>query len=323
MRAIIALILPSLVLLMSVLPTSAAGAKTLAERLGYEATDRLVIIHGDDMGMCHSANRATEAVLEYGLVGAASIMMPCPAAEEAVAYGQTHPQADLGLHLTFTAEWKDYRWGPLAPRAEVPDLLDPDGFLWHGTEQVAMKATPAEIEREARAQIERALALGMHPTHFDTHMGVMFARTDYADVYARLAIEYHTPCMMFEPTERVLAGAKAEGIPYPQDAVKRLKAAGFPLIDNFVFGGPGNGTEGYRQRWYVRQLRALPPGVSILIIHAGFADEELKGITGSAPQRDHDRRLFTSPEMRRTLERLGIKPIGWREIAALVPGREG
>ena len=306
-------------MLAAALAASGALAETLAERLGYGPTDRVLLIHGDDM-MCRSANRATIEVLDYGLVRAASIMMPCPAAEEAVAYARTHRKADLGLHLTHTSEWREYRWGPLAPRDEVPGLLDPDGFLWHGTEQVAVAASPAEVELETRAQIERALELGIEPTHLDTHMGVMFARPDYTDVYVKLAIEYRTPCMMFAPTEAVLKGASEMGLQYPVQAAERLAAAGFPLIDSFVVGG-ASGDEGRRERWYRRQLRALPPGVSILIIHAGFADDELKSITGSANERDHDRRLLTSAKMRRTIERLGIKLTGWREIAALVPGR--
>src|SRR5262245_48607475 len=80
------------------------GGKTLAERLGYKATDRLLIIHADDVGMCHSVNVATIQAMEKGVATCASIMMPCPWMPEIAAYCREHPNADFGLHLTLTSE---------------------------------------------------------------------------------------------------------------------------------------------------------------------------------------------------------------------------
>jgi hypothetical protein len=118
-------------------------AQTLAERLGYGPAEKLLIINGDDTGMCHTANVATIDALERGLLTSATIMVPCPWFPEIVDYAKAHPEKGFGLHLVQTSEWVRYRWGTVASRDQVPGLLDPDGDFWHETPQVYAKATPA------------------------------------------------------------------------------------------------------------------------------------------------------------------------------------
>ena len=78
--------------------------KNLAERLGYPKDAKLVIIHSDDLGVSHSENAASIMAMEKGSVSSASIMVPCPWFSEIAAYAQSHPAADLGLHITLTSE---------------------------------------------------------------------------------------------------------------------------------------------------------------------------------------------------------------------------
>src|SRR5829696_2193151 len=145
-----------------------AQDRSLAERLGYPRDAKLVIVHADDLGMSHSVNAATIKAFESGLVNSGSIMVPCPWLPEIAAYARANPQADLGLHLTLTSEWTNFRWSPVSPRDRVPSLLDKDGYFRLTESEAAKYADPKEVELEVRAQIERAKAAGIVPTHLDS-----------------------------------------------------------------------------------------------------------------------------------------------------------
>jgi predicted glycoside hydrolase/deacetylase ChbG (UPF0249 family) len=165
-------------LLASVTGGLSAEKRSLAERLGYKPTDKILIINGDDTGMCHAANLATIESLEKGLMRSATIMVPCPWFPEIAAYAKQNPEKDFGIHLCHTSEWGRYRWGPVTDREKVPGLLDADGYLWQGVEDVYKHAKPEEALVEARAQIKRALAAGIDVTHLDSHMGTLQLNPD-------------------------------------------------------------------------------------------------------------------------------------------------
>ena len=290
-------------------------AETLAEKLGYSAEDKLLIVHADDVGMCHSVNRATIDALEKGMVTCGSIMIPCPAVPEIAEYCRKHPEADLGLHLTLTAEWQDYRWGPVAPRSAVPGLLDPDGFMWHGERDTARHASAAEVEKEVRAQIDKALQLGIKPTHIDSHMGTLFVRPDYFQVYIKLAKEYGIPPLVVEYRPELALRLGEELANALRVLAEQMKATGFPVLD-YIIPDVGGTLETKKQR-YEQALRNLKPGVTEIIVHLGYADEELRGITNSAAMRQLDYEFFTAESTRKLIDELGIKLIGWKEFEKL------
>src|SRR6478672_9982740 len=163
--------------------------KTVAERLGYPADTKLVIVHADDLGMSHSINEASIKAFSSGLVNSGSIMMPCSWVPEIAAYARTNPQADLGLHLTLTSEWQKYRWRPLVAGGSVPSLLDADGYLYLTEREAASHVNVLEAEKEIRAQIERAVKLGIRPTHLDSHMGTLYQTKELFEMFVRVARE--------------------------------------------------------------------------------------------------------------------------------------
>src|SRR6185369_5472 len=167
--------------------------KSIAERLGFPKDAKLLIVHADDLGMAHSVNVATMKAFEIGLINSGSIMVPCPWLSEIAAYARTNPQADLGLHLTLTSEWTSLRWGPVSSRDRVSSLLDKDGYFYLTETDAAAKADPKQVELEITAQIERARALGIQPTHLDSHMGTLYQNKALFEMFLRVARSQKLP----------------------------------------------------------------------------------------------------------------------------------
>src|SRR5215472_4190760 len=172
----------------------ASEMKSTAERLGYAADAHVLILNADDFGMCHDQNEGVMTGLTAGLFTSSTILVTCPWFEEAAAFARNNPDADLGVHLTLTAEWDAYKWGPVSPRHAVPSLVDERGYLWQTVPQVYEHASLDQAEAELRAQIERALAAGIDVTHLDSHMFILHnRRKDLQQVYLRLARDYSLP----------------------------------------------------------------------------------------------------------------------------------
>lgn len=301
----------ALVLLVLCLTAGAWGQppEPLAQRLGYPEGTKLLIVHADDIGVAHSVNRASIAALETGLVNSGSIMAPCPWFPEIAAYARSRPQLDLGLHLTLTSEWKHYRWKALA--ASAASLHDDHGFLHSNTADVARHADLGEVEREIRAQVERAHEFGVRPTHLDTHMGSLFASPQLFQIYLRVGRDYGLP--VFLPRDALEARAPGILAQLPPDVL---------LIDHVVMATPEVAADGW-EAFYTQALENMQPGVTEIIIHLAYDDAEMRAVTvdhadfGAAwRQRDFD--FFTSDRFARLLKENAIRLIDWREIGSLI-----
>jgi predicted glycoside hydrolase/deacetylase ChbG (UPF0249 family) len=266
--------------------------------------------------MSHSANLGTIDAMEKGIVSSASIMVPCPWFVEIAEYAQAHPERDFGVHLTLNCEWKRYRWGTVASRDRVPSLLDKDGYMWSRVEQVGEHAKAEEVEIELRAQIERAQQFGIPFTHLDTHMGSVLARPDLVRVYVKLGLEYDVPILFLGKYSDELAKEWPALVEEGKQLLPMLRERRLPVLDQLAqFYGAQPGMT--RREAYLQTLRQLPPGVSQLIVHCGYEDAELKAITGSAPERDEDRRVFCDPEVIQLVKDQGIQVINWKQFRAM------
>ncbi len=289
-------------------------ARTTAARMGM-GDAKLLMVHADDAGMCHSVNLATREALLSGSVQSASIMVPCPWFSEMAETAREHTDLDIGLHLTLTSEWKYYRWRAVAPAEKVKGLLDTEGYLWRDVRSVAGHASAAEVETELRAQIERARRFGIRFTHVDTHMGTLYARPDYFEVYTQIAKEAKVPCMMPRPT----AEAAVELSEYPITAamLEAKERDGFVLLDRLVTGVRGTTFEERRES-YRQLVRTLKPGVTKLIVHLAKDNEEIRAVTNAWEQRWSDFRFWTSGEARALLRENGVRPVTYRELGRVL-----
>jgi predicted glycoside hydrolase/deacetylase ChbG (UPF0249 family) len=289
---------------------ASAQTQTLAERLGYPKDARLLIVHADDLGMAHSVNAATIKAFESGLVNSGSIMVPCPWFSEIAAYARANPQADLGLHLTLTSEWTTFRWGPVTSKDRVRSLLDKNGYLHLTESDAAAAADPKEVELEIRAQIERARAFGIQPTHLDSHMGTLYQNKELFEIFLKVAREYKLPVRV----ARAWFG-QADFLPStlkPEDV----------FIDRTLDVNTAVAPADWA-RFYTEALKKLEPGVTEVVIHLAYDDGEMRGATSDHPNwgaawRQRDLDFFTSDAFRQLLREQQIKLITWRELGKLM-----
>jgi predicted glycoside hydrolase/deacetylase ChbG (UPF0249 family) len=281
----------------------AAQTRTIAERLGHPRDAKLLILHADDMGVAHSENAATFDALDEGAVNSGSIMMPTPWVTEVVEYAKKNPNADLGLHLTLTSEWLTYRWGGLAPRDQVPSLYDPDGTLPKLTQTVVARAKPDEVEKELRAQVDRAYALGLKPTHLDSHMAALYSSPALYRVYVKVARSYRLPFTFHGAMPPESRAAITENDIFPGTIIMAEQAK---PRDQWM-------------RYYLDAIRNLKPGLTEILVHLGHDDSELRAVTAGynvydAKWRQMDYDVLTSAEFRQALKDNDVVLVTWRDI---------
>jgi chitin disaccharide deacetylase len=272
--------------------------------LGYPPDARLLIINGDDLGMCHAGNAATFDAMEHGVMTAASLMLPCPWAFHAVQHLRDVPTLDVGVHLTLTAEWPSYRWGPLLGAARCPSLVDQDGFFYHDHVLVHERADLAEARAEVEAQMERAYALGLDPTNIDGHMGTFSADRRFLDLEVEMARRYRLPLRVHPGRRPERAGAEA---PTPLDLT------GLMTVDDRL--GIALRDPAALQQQLLADLRTLRPGVTELGLHAALPTPEAQASMRDWEARAEAYRLVRDDdEVRQLIDDLGIVLIGWRQL---------
>lgn len=304
----------ALELSLAALPPEARAQPTLQERLGHTKDARLVIVHADDLGEWHAVNAAALRAFETGLVNSGAAMPACPWFPEIAAWSREHPEADLGLHLAVTSERTAYRWGPVASRDRIPSLLDPGGYLQLVQVEAAKHADAREVEVELRAQVERALHLGMKPTHLDSHQAVLYQRADLFEALVRVSRDYRIPLG--------LARSHVEAQPF----LATILGKDAPLVDRAFDIPPSVPAEKWAD-WYEAEIRRIGPGVTEIVMHPGLADAELVAATAERPtwgaawrQRDFD--FFTSDRFRRLVREQGLAFTTWRAVAAAPPAAQ-
>ena len=290
---------------------------TYAERLGWPEGTRAVIMHSDDLGMHRDANLGTIKAIEEGICNSASVMMPCGWVTQWRDWLEENPDFCNGLHITLTSEWQRYRWPPLSSYEETPGLFDADGYMHRSVAAVAANATPEEVRTEIMAQLNMARRMGMDITHLDTHMGTLFARPDYTQLYVEIGIQEQIPVMIMGGHMRRLVGDNPQyraRIDSARELAEHAWENGLPVLDDLQSDITGLGPYEEKKAELIKRLRELEPGVTQFIVHCTEPSEVFSDISGSGPNRWSDVEVLIDPEVQQVIEEEGIVLTTWREL---------
>ena len=277
---------------------------TLAERLGYPADARLLIVNCDDLGKSHASNVGVYQALREGVATSAGLMVPCPWAREAAS---RYRGEDVGVHLTLNAEYDLYRWGPIT---HAPSLLDGDGGFPRTLVDLWDHADVDEVRKECRAQLDRAIYWGFDVSHLDCHLGALELRPEFFDVYLELAVDFALPIRLGDAsTERIVGFpfrqlAAEEGVIFPDHCVRVRRAGSRRVIED--------------------ALVDLPPGVTEVHLHPAVDTAELRSLAPDWPASVDDLDLVTAPGGLGALaRRSGVRLIGYRALRDLQRSEAG
>ena len=283
--------------------------ENIAEKLGYNESDKLLIIHADDLGLSSSVNNATFKALVDGSVNSASVMMNCENIVEVSEFSKKNPNIDLGVHLTVTSEWKYYKWDGVLESIKIPSLIDYNGNLYETKKEFILNANASELKKELQAQIDLAKSMNINITHIDSHEGALFFKKEFFEIYLEIAKE--NELAVFVPD--LVTAQFDETLTQPENLV---------VIDDFYMAENGIELEAMED-FYIDILNNLKPGLNQLIVHLGFDDNEMKKITIDHPNfgskwRFYDLNIVSSKKFKQALNNNNIKLVNWREIQNII-----
>ena len=291
----------------------------LLKKLGYSDTDRLVIVHTDDIGMCHASLTAFEQLWDFGTISSGAVMVPCPWFPATAELCRKNPDVDMGVHATLNAEWGGYRWGPISTRDPQTGLIDPDGYFhqWHPA--VYEKATPEAVAAEVNAQVERALAAGVDVTHIDSHMGTIM-HPKFVQTYLQIGVRHALPNMLPRASAQGfwMMGVTDESLAFYVPILQQFEAQGIPMLDGLSAMPLDHADDhiGIAKKL----LSEVPAGITHFILHPSVDTPELRAITRDWPARVANYNAFMSQELKDFIKNSGIQLIGYRQLRDAMRG---
>jgi len=287
------------------------------KKLGYSNDDRLVIIHTDDIGMCHASIQAFAELVDFGVISSGATMVPSSWFPQVVAFCRQHPKVDMGVHLTLTSEWDNYRWSPVSTRDLNSGMIDAEGYFYRQSEETQLNGNPEAIQTEIQTQVERAVSAGIEVSHLDTHMNTV-AHPKFINSYIQLALQYRLPFLFPRQDEAGFRklGLDSEIASIAAGLVNSLEEQGMPLVDyasGLDLDKPLNRLEQAKQA-----LSNLPNGITHFIIHPSIETSELKAITPDWQCRVADYKTFMDEKLHRHIEGIGVHIIGYKTLKYLL-----
>lgn len=292
----------------------AATAETFAERLGWPEGSRVLIINCDDVGLSLASSQGAVEGLEAGIVTSVTMMMPTPwVVWFNNLYLTKNPDTCVGLHLQLCNEWDQYGISPVAGKLAVPGLVDLDGCFWDNNKLLLENATADEVETEIRAQLDRAVTMGIRISHLDSHMGSLYAREDYMERYVKIAIEKGLPIRIAHGVPGGFADVNGERIQMHRKFTQKIWDAGLPVLDDLHSQSYDWETTDKTQ-YFVRDIRNLKPGVTEMVVHLTKPDDVIGVITDNRTKLYGDYYALTDPKILRVIEEEGVILASWTEL---------
>lgn len=293
-------------------------ANPALKRLGFSESDRVVLIHTDDIGMCQSSVSAFKALWEAEAISCGATMVPCPWFNTVADYCAERPDVDMGVHATLTSEWHAYRWGPMTAG---PGLADEEGQLHKTCAAVAQQATPEAVRAELEAQVNKARAASIPISHMDTHMGAVMHGPFY-EAFADIALTAGiAPFALRLTADQWSAGGySAETCATLERRIFGMEADGVPVLDRILSVTLADGDD--RVSKTKAALSGIRPGqISYFILHPSEDTPETRAISPDWRSRVADFDMFRSGEIAEHLAAENIHVVGYRVLQELMPER--
>jgi len=290
----------------------------LLKKLGYSESDRLVIIHTDDIGMCQASLQAFQDLWDFGTISSGAVMVPCPWFPATAEFCRQNPEVDMGVHATLNAEWDSYRWGPLSTRDPHSGLLDEAGFFPQDSQAVISQASPEAVALEINTQVAHALAAGINPTHIDSHM--------FTCMYPKF-IQGYLQAGRARGIPNMLPRASAQGFGMPDSEtaeaqavytafLEQFEADGLPMLDAMAWLPLEHADDhiGLARK----MLSELPVGITHFLFHPSIDTPELRAIAPDWPARVANYKAFMSPEIKIFIKNSDLQVIGYGKLKSLL-----
>jgi len=285
----------------------------LLKKLGYSDTDRLVIIHTDDIGMCHASVQAFKDLWAFGTITSGAVMTPCPWFPAVAKMCRQNPDMDMGVHATLNAEWENYRWTPISAGEAGSGLRDEVGYFHQWHQAVYDNASVEEVDVEVNLQIEKALKAGIDVTHVDSHMGTIM-NPKYIQSYIQAASKRFLPNFLPRLTAvgiDLMGVDDEERIKYAP-VMQVMESMGIPMMDG-VLAMPLEHADDHIGV-AKKMLGEVPMGITHFILHPSIDTHELRNICPDWQARVANYNAFMSDELKKFMESENIKLIGYRQI---------
>lgn len=284
-------------------------------KLGFSDNDRAVVIHTDDIGMCHASVQAFKDLWTFGTITSGAVMVPCPWFPAVAQMCRENPEIDMGVHATLNAEWDAYRWGPLSTRDQASGLLDANGYFHQWHQAVYDNAKADAVEAEVNAQIDRALSAGIDVTHVDSHMGTIMSPL-FIQSYIQAAASRQLPSMLPRLDAKgveIMGLSENERNAY-EPIMQMLLESGMLMLEGILSMPLDEPNPGMQMEIAKNLLGDLPVGITHFVLHPSIDTAELRSIASDWESRVANYNTFMSDELKKIIETEDIKLIGYRHI---------